>query len=116
MTSTTSWQLIAVPSAIDVPLERAAHARARAMQEHALVGLGDVERRAHLVGAVALDVAHPDDGLLGERKVGDGAHGHADRLAVLGELVGRLPAGGEGAPAARVLLVRATEALGVDGR
>src|SRR5262245_3656309 len=115
MTSTTSWQLIAVPSAIDVPLERGAHARARAVEQHALVDLGDVERRAHLLGAVALDVAHADDGLLRQRQVGDGAHRHAYRLAILDELVGCLPVGREGAPAAGVLLVRAAEALGVDG-
>ena len=87
------------------------------MQQHALVGLGDVERRAHLLGAVALDVAHADDGLLGEWQLGDGAHGDANRLAVLdASWSAAVPVGRERAPAARVRLVRAAEAFGVDGR
>src|SRR5688572_21108931 len=106
-----------VPSAIEVPLERGAYARARTVQQDALVCLGDVERRAHLLGGVSLDVAHADDRLLRERQLRDRAHGHAQGLAVLEDAVGgRVPVGWERAPAARVLVLGAAEALGRDGR
>ena len=69
--STTSRQLIPPgidraghAAAVEVALELAADLRARAVQQHALVALGELERRADLVGVPALDVAQGDDLLL----------------------------------------------------
>src|SRR5919107_4600805 len=74
--STTSWQETCsweCSSAIEVLLERGTDPRARAVQQHALVAFAHIERRADLLGRIALDVAHADHRLLGGRQRGDRA-------------------------------------------
>ena len=70
------------------------------VQQHALVDLGDLERRAHLRRRVALHVAHADHRPLRRREARDRAHHHPQRLAVLDR-------GGRGsAPRVLALLTR----------
>src|SRR4051794_40591957 len=103
-------------SAIEVPLERAADLRAGAVQEHALVALGDVERFANLLGVTARDVAHRNhDALRGWKPVDGGEH-DVEFLSVGEGLGGEpLPVAGVGPPMAGEGIIRATEALGLDG-
>src|SRR5215210_8832662 len=101
-------------SAIKVPLERAADLGAGAVQEHALVALGDVERLADLPRVAALDVAHRDDDALRRRKLVDGGQHDVECLSVGEGLVGEsMPRAGVGPPMAGEGIVGATEALGL---
>src|SRR4051794_9900218 len=57
------------------------------MQEHTLIGLGDVERVTRLLRAEALDVAQRDDLPLARRQLGDRRQRGVARLLVLEPLV-----------------------------
>src|SRR3954451_17134047 len=87
--STISWQVRCRSSATEMTLQGGPNARSGAVQEHSLVGGRDVECRAYLLGAVALEIAHADHRLLCRREVGDRAHRDAQRLAVLHDGVRR---------------------------
>src|SRR5215210_28213 len=103
-------------SAIKMPFERAADLRARTVQQHALVALGDVERLADLLCVAALDVAHRDDDPLRIRQSMDRREHQIERLAI-GELLRGelLPVAGGGTPVAGERIVCAAEALRLDG-
>src|SRR5215207_2277278 len=113
--STTSWQVMCSP--IQVLLQRGAHARAGAVQEHALVAAGDVERGADLLGREAGDVAQRDHLLLRGRQARDDLYHERERLAAEQRLLGqRLPVRRVLLPVPGKRVVAAAEAVGVDRR
>src|SRR3954451_5532725 len=104
-------------SAIEVPLECGAYLRAGAVQEHALVALGDVERFADLLRVATLDVAHGDHDALRTRKLVDGDEHDVECLSGGEGLVWEpLPVARIGPPMAGEGIMGAPEALGLDGR
>src|SRR4051794_13746744 len=103
-------------SAIEVALQGAADLRARAMQDHALVALRDVERVAHLLRAAALDVAHRDDDALGRGRGVDRGDDALERPPLAERLARQSPpVAGVGPPVAREAIVGAAEAVRLDG-
>src|SRR3954452_10201604 len=104
-------------SAIEMPLERAAHLRSRAVEEDALVALGDLEHVADLVRAATVDVAHRDDDALRTRQMLDRGDYDPQRLAIAQRVFGQaLPVAGVRAPMPREGIVSRAETLGIDRR
>jgi hypothetical protein len=86
------------------------------MQQDALVSFAELERRADLLGAEALGVAHADHRALGGRQRGDRGD-DVERIARVQGLVRQLPpVRGEYLPAPGILVIGTAEAVGVDGR
>src|SRR3954453_2906638 len=98
-------------------LEGLPYTRASPVQQHALVGLRELQGLADLLGRPALEVAQDDDLLLARRKPADGSVDVFERLARQQPLLGqRVPVGRKSRPSARILAVRALETLGGDPR
>src|SRR6059058_2050424 len=99
-------------SSAQLLLERLANLRPRAMQEHALVRLAELEQLADIVRLPALDVAEDDHVALFRRQLFDRGFQRVERLASAEMLFGQLvPAGRRARPVARparVLLVEET--------
>src|SRR5205085_8147731 len=100
---------------LEVVLERPAHLRAGAVEEYSLIGLRNLQRVTDLFGRPALDVAQADHGALRRRQLPDRALDHGAGLAGEQALL-RRPRLRVRAPVARpARVVRAAEAVRVDG-
>ena len=101
---------------LEVVLELGPDLAARAVQQHALVAGGELERLRDLLRLPALDVAQDDDLLLARRQLGDRGADLLQRLGRQQLLVGHpRPAVRRDRPAARVARVaRRAEAVRVD--
>src|SRR5215208_7680220 len=95
-------------------LKRRSHLGARAVQEHSLIGLGQVQGVARLLGAPPQQVAHGDHLALARREVTDRPQHHVASLGGLELALGFLPRGGRARPPSRPLAPPALEAIGVD--
>src|SRR5215212_2640037 len=102
-----------------MPFERAPDMAACAVEQDPLIAGRDVQRVAHFVGAVAMDVAQRDDGPLRVRKLCDGRrhelHGLSPGENGLRQL-GPVRWGSPGDPLPGIARVRALKAAGVYSR
>src|SRR4051795_1342509 len=118
MTSTSSWHfiptalsLIRRPIPLEMVLQRSADLGPGPVQEHSLVGLGNVQSVARFLRGETEDVPHRDHVALTRRQIGDRLKQDVARLVALQLLLRRGPVHRRASPAARVLAVGALEAL-----
>src|SRR4051812_19229327 len=94
-------------------LQRRAHLRARAVEKHSLVCLGEVQSVAGLLGVPSEEIAQRDDLTLAWWQVADGAQHDVAGLLGLELALGLLPRGGRARPPSGALAAATLEAIGV---